>query len=226
MKLLCVSDTESPVVYSHRLRERFGSYDGVISCGDLAYPYLEYIVSVLDRPLYYVNGNHDKVTPSALDETREQPWGATNLHRRVIYNPKLDLLIAGIEGSLVYNHKPRQYSQLQMWLMIFEMIPKLLWNKVRYGRFLDIFISHAPPAGIHDDSDYAHRGVNAFRWLDRWFSPQIHLHGHIHLYMPTQKREIQFHRTRIINAFDYIELEVEPSPKKARLRQVNAKKRN
>ena len=33
----------------------------ILACGDLPYYYLEYIVGLLDVPLFYVHGNHDKV---------------------------------------------------------------------------------------------------------------------------------------------------------------------
>jgi len=39
--------------------DRFGDVELVLSCGDLPYYYLEYIVSMLNVPLLYVHGNHD-----------------------------------------------------------------------------------------------------------------------------------------------------------------------
>ena len=208
MKLLCLSDVESKVVYSTQIRERFGKTDIAISCGDLPYPYLEYVISMLDIPLYYVHGNHLTIIETPQDELRLHPWGGVNLHRKVVYDKVNNLLIAGIEGSLRYNEGPKQYSQFQMWLMVMEMVPKLLLNKLRYGRFLDCFVSHSPATGIHAQDDYAHRGVHAFRWLLRWFSPKLHLHGHVHLYMPNQPRETLFHQTRVVNAYKFIELEL------------------
>ncbi|MGB4595419.1 MAG: hypothetical protein WBI14_05895 [Anaerolineaceae bacterium] len=200
-------------IYSTHIRERFGKTDIAISCGDLPYPYLEYVISMLDVPLYYVHGNHLTIIDTPNDELRLHPWGGVNVHRKVVYDKAHDLLIAGIEGSLEYNKGPKQYSQLQMWLMVFEMVPKLLLNKVRYGRYLDCFITHSPPDGIHSESDHAHRGVYAFRWLIRWFSPKLHLHGHVHLYLPNQPRETIYRKTRVVNAYKYIELELNPRSK-------------
>ena len=57
MKILGLSDVEVPAVYSSRIRERFGDIDIVVSCGDLPAAYLEFAVSMLDIPLYFV-GNH------------------------------------------------------------------------------------------------------------------------------------------------------------------------
>lgn len=215
MRLLCLSDVESTTIYSTHIRERFGKADIVISCGDLPYTYLEYVISMLDIPLYYVQGNHVTILESNPDETFLHPWGGINLHRKIVYDKAHNLLIGGIEGSLEYNRGPKQYSQLQMWLMVFEMVPKMLLNKLRYGRYLDCFISHSPPAGINPQSDYAHRGVSAFRWLLRWFSPQLHLHGHVHLYMPTQNREATFRNTRVINTYGYFVVDLETNKSKA-----------
>ncbi len=205
-KLLCISDVESSSVHSLHIRERFPGLDAVISCGDLPWYYLEYIVSMLDLPLYYVQGNHVFDIEDAEGEIRHHPYGATNLHRRVIYDPGLDLILAGIEGSLTYNRGSYQYTQSQMWQMVYGLVPQLMLNKVRYGRFLDVFVTHAAPKGIHDEEDPAHQGVDAFRWLIENFSPQLHLHGHIHLYNPLKARETLHGNTRVINCYGYREV--------------------
>lgn len=205
-KLLCLSDVEVPAVYSPRIRERFPGLDAVISCGDLPWHYLEFVVSMLDLPLYYVQGNHVFDIEDGEGEVRHHPYGAVNLHRQVIYNPRSDLILAGIEGSLRYNQGDYQYTQRQMWLMVFGLVPQLLFNKIRYGRYLDIFVTHAAPTGIHDEDDPAHKGVDAFRWLISHFSPKLHLHGHIHLYNPLKARETMHGQTRVINCYGYREI--------------------
>ena len=48
MKILALSDVELPAVNSTRIRERFPDVDLVISCGDLPYYYLEYVLSSLE----------------------------------------------------------------------------------------------------------------------------------------------------------------------------------
>ncbi|HQL39920.1 MAG TPA: hypothetical protein PKV95_10625, partial [Anaerolineaceae bacterium] len=58
MKILSVSDLEMGFLYSPRIAERFYDVDMIISCGDLPYYYLEYMISMLNIPLYYVRGNH------------------------------------------------------------------------------------------------------------------------------------------------------------------------
>ena len=206
MKLLCLSDVEVPAVYSSRIRERFPGLDAVISCGDLPWYYLEYVVSMLDLPLYYVQGNHVFDVEDSEGEVRHQPQGAINLHRQVIYDPQLDLILAGIEGSLLYNKRAYQYTQRQMWQMVFGLVPQLLFNKIRYGRYLDVFVTHAAPTGIHDEDDPAHRGVDAFRWLIENFSPKLHLHGHIHLYNPLKARETMHGKTCVTNCYGHREI--------------------
>jgi Icc-related predicted phosphoesterase len=98
-----------------------------------------------------------------------------------------------------------------MWLMAFQVVPWLLMNKIRYGRFLDILVTHTPPWGIHDQEDLPHQGAKAFNWLIRTFHPGYHLHGHIHVYSPSVVTETQVMNTRVINTFGYRKLEWNPS---------------
>jgi hypothetical protein len=39
---------------------------------------------------------------------------------------------------------------------ILALAPRLWWNKLRHGRYLDILLTHAPPRGIHDRPDKTH----------------------------------------------------------------------
>ena len=87
--------------------------------------------------------------------------------------------------------------------MIFQLLPKLLANRIRYGRFLDIFVSHSPPAGVHDLPDLPHQGIKAFHWLDRVFKPAYHIHGHVHLYRPDSVNSSLIGRTEVINTYPY-----------------------
>ena len=142
--------------------------DIVVSCGDLPHYYLEYLVSVLNIPLYYVNGNHTNKVEITTYGEKHYPWGAVNLHGRSIIDDT-GLLLAGLQGSLRYNNGSFQYTQGEMWMKIFNLSSKLMINKIRYGRFLDIFVSHAPPWHIHDEQDLPHQGIKAFRWFDQSF---------------------------------------------------------
>lgn len=203
MNILAISDVEVDMIYSPLITQRFKDVDLVIGCGDLPYYYLEYVISMLDKPLYYVRGNH---APRFMEEGetsgRTYPWGGIDLHQAVKRDAS-GLLMAGIEGSLKYNKGLYQYSQPQMWQMIFAMVPRLMLNRLRYGRYLDIFVSHAPPWGIHDKEDLPHQGIKAFRWLIKVFKPAFALHGHIHIYQQYDVTETTYRSTRVINAYGY-----------------------
>ncbi len=190
------------MIYSPQIVDRFHQVDVIISCGDLPYYYLEYMISMLNRPLYYVRGNHAPVVEYGTGGERQFPLGGFNIHRRTQKTPG-GLLIAGVEGSLRYNKGPCQYTQREMWLHVFRLIPGMVYNRLRYGRFLDIFVTHAPPRGIHDADDRPHQGIKAFRWLDHVFQPSYHLHGHVHLYRQDAMKLTFLGNTKILNTYGY-----------------------
>lgn len=203
MKILAVSDIEVDMIYSPLIVQRFQDVDLIIGCGDLSYFYQEYIISMLNRPMYYVNGNHaPRYVEEGQTSIRESPWGGINLHQRVVRDQS-GLLLAGIEGSLNYNRGAYQYSQGEMWGMTLSLVPRLLLNRLIYGRFLDIFVTHAPSWQIHDKDDLPHQGIKAFRWLVQVFKPALHLHGHIHVYRQYETTETQFGCTRVVNTYGY-----------------------
>ena len=205
MKILAVSDIELPLIYGPNICERFSDVDLVIGCGDLPYYYLEYIVSMLDVPLYYVRGNHAHKTEISSFGERQYPWGADDLHRSVRQDSSR-LILAGIQGCLRYNDGPYQYTQGQMWALILSLVPHLMLNKLIHGRYLDIFVSHTPPWQINDQEDRPHQGSKAFRWLNKVFKPALHLHGHIHLYRQVTPIQTMFGSTCVMNVFGYREI--------------------
>lgn len=203
LRVLTLSDEVVKFIYSPAVRKRFGGVNMIIGCGDLPREYLEYVVSVLNRPLFFVRGNHTSIVEYSETGHRPVEHGGVNLHRRVV-NYR-GLLLAGVEGSVRYNRGPIQYTQAEMWGHVARLVPALLRNRILYGRYLDIFVTHAPPWGIHDQPDPAHRGIRAFRWLVRVFRPTVHFHGHSHVYRPDTITETLFHGTRIINTYPYRE---------------------
>ncbi|MDT8898888.1 MAG: metallophosphoesterase family protein [Thermanaerothrix sp.] len=205
MNILAVSDVELGFIYDANIVNRFRHIDLVISCGDLPHYYLEFIISMLDRPLYYVEGNHVDKVELGTGRDPHAPWGAVNLHRRVVRTPE-GLLLAGVEGCLQYNYGPHQYSQAEMWLMVLGLVPRLLLNHLFYGRYLDIFVSHAPPWKIHDLDDRPHRGIKAFRWLIETFQPAYHLHGHVHVYRNDIPTITRVGKTIVMNTYGYREI--------------------
>ncbi len=217
LHILGLSDIEIGFIYSPMVAERFQNIDLIISCGDLPYYYLEYIVSMLNVPMYYVRGNHASVVEITTAGERTSPWGATDLHQRVIEDDT-GILLAGLEGSLQYNLGAYQYSQNQYWFKVFRLVPKLIINKLRFGRYLDIFVSHAPPWHIHDESDRPHQGIKAFNWLIDVFQPTYALHGHIHLYRSDAVTVTQVKQTRVVNVFGFKELEIDTPATRSRER--------
>lgn len=210
--ILAVSDEIDPRIHSATVRERMGHVALVIGCGDLPTGYLEFLADALNRPVYYVLGNHaDELRRGCCRNEAAKPMGAIDLGGRVADDLATGLILAGLPGSPRYGeHEPAQYSEWEIWSMIARMMPRLLWNKLRHGRALDVLVTHAPPRHVNDRDDLAHRGYQALRPFLRWFKPAVHLHGHVHLYDRTQSNEQQFEATRVINVFPYKELAVEP----------------
>jgi Icc-related predicted phosphoesterase len=207
MKILSVSDIIFQLLYSPQIKNRFSDVDCIISCGDLPYYYLEYIVSMLDTPLFYVRGNHDKVVEHESHGFKTAPAGGVNLNGKLVnYH---DTLLAGVDGSIRYRAGPFMYSQSEMWLNIFSLVPGLFYNRIKYGRYLDIFVSHASPWGIHDKQDFAHQGVKSFLWLIHVFKPKYCLHGHIHVYHPDETIISYVGDTQVINTYGFREIVIE-----------------
>lgn len=206
MKILSVSDVVIDFLYSPQIRERFNNIDLIFSCGDLPYYYVEYILTVLNTPLFYVRGNHANVIEYSVSGPKKEPSGAVDLHRQVIEHN--GVLLAGVEGSLRYNLGPFQYTQSEMWGNVLALVPKLLINRVNYGRYLDFFISHAPPWGIHDQSDLPHQGIKAFRWFIKVFKPIYHFHGHTHVYHPGINTKTKYEDTQVVNTYGYMETNI------------------
>jgi Icc-related predicted phosphoesterase len=217
MRILAISDVVVPQLYAAEVPERFRQVDLVLSCGDLPYDYLEYVVTRLGKPLYYVHGNHAPGGPGIFCDDgafKPGPDGCSNLHRRIV-NFR-GLRIGGLEGCVRYNPGPFQYSQSEMQRFALGMTPGLMWNRHRYGRGLDILLTHASPWGIHDQPDAAHRGFKAYLSLMERFRPRYLIHGHVHLYRGEVQRTL-YHETTVINAygFQFIDVDVASDGKTA-----------
>ena len=199
MKILAVSDIVQDTIYSPQIQIRLQDIELILGCGDLPNYYLEYIVSKLDKPGFYVRGNHSLV--DECDANNPRPCGSTDLHGRVMkWN---GYLLAGIEGCLRYNRGLFQYTQEEMWLHVIRLVPGLLLNRITHGHALDILLTHAPPWGVHDQTDLPHQGIKAFFWLIKYFQPAYHFHGHIHIYNPKAAFQTRLGRTLVINAFGH-----------------------
>lgn len=210
MKILTVSDKVEDLIYSPGVCERFGDVNLVLGCGDLPHYYLEFIVTMLGGPLFYVVGNHAHAVKErhAAKEHMGFPDGCENIDGRTVRYR--NLLIAGFEGSMRYNNSPHfQYTEREMAWKVWQLTPALMLNRLRYGRYLDILITHAPPQGIHDQEDRCHRGFRVFRtFMDR-FQPRYLIHGHIHVYTNLEPRVTSYGNTQVINTYGHRILEID-----------------
>lgn len=219
MKILCVADHIDPLVYSIQVKQRFADIDLVLSAGDLPMDYLGYIASSLNTPVGFVFGNHNlKELPTfsraarpmldatSMDAQIRNHYGATYLDGKV--RRVGGLIIAGLGGSMRYNSGEHQFTERQMYRRMVRLIPRLLWNRIIHGRYLDILLTHASPRGIHDKQDPCHIGFQSMLWFMRWFRPRYLLHGHIHLYDLNAQRVTRYRETEVINVYDHYVLEV------------------
>jgi Icc-related predicted phosphoesterase len=192
-----------PGIYSSGIRERYSDVDLVLGCGDLPNHYLDFIVTMLNKPLYYVFGNHDKrIVRMENGIELVEPSGCINLDGHTFnYN---GLLLAGLEGSMRYKvGGGPQYTDQEMWFKTLRLVPHLLWNRLRHGRYLDILVTHAPPYGVHDASDLCHTGFKSFLWFMKRFRPRYLIHGHIHLYGNKSVRRTLYESTLVVNAYGH-----------------------
>lgn len=206
MKLLALSDTVDERVYSEHLVENYGEVDVVVGCGDLPYYYLEYVVTLLNRPVLYVHGNHDpRPLHTSQGETQSGPGGCDPLDDRI--RMVQGVLFMGLGGSIRYSPAAAyQYTEGQMRGRIARLIPRLLLNRLRYGRYVDVVVAHSPPYGIHDGTDPAHVGFRVFRGLMRRFRPKLLLHGHLH---SPHAQTTQFEETQVLGVFPVRQIDLE-----------------
>ncbi len=203
MKILAVSDQVVDVLYRPDVQGRFGDVDLIISCGDLPYSYLDYLVTLLGKPMYFVHGNHDQ--SFEYTESGKQtiaPLGAESLDMQsVVTRP--GVILAGLEGSIRYDPgSAYQYTQEQMNRRALALSLRLIRNRARYGRYLDVLVTHSPPFGVNDGPDPAHIGFRVFNELMRRFKPRFMLHGHQHFYHGPRPIA-QVGATRVVNVFPY-----------------------
>lgn len=194
MKILTLSDQECAALYDYYIPGRLDGYDLIISCGDLNAKYLSFIVTMATVPVLYVHGNHD------TGYSRMPPEGCDCIDDEIIvYN---GLRILGLGGCKKYHDGPHQYSEREMR----KRIRKLWWKLWRH-KGVDIVVTHAPPAGVGDSDDPAHRGFEAFLPLMDKYKPKYLLHGHVHLnYGMDQTRVRHYGQTQVINCCERYDL--------------------
>ncbi len=205
-RILAVADQVSPIIDSANFPDNLPAFDVVLSAGDMAGHALEYMADRLKVAPVFVKGTHvTEQVPDPLDPegvARIDPGGCINAHCRVVWQS--GLIIVGFEGSARYRPGPQQYTERQYARMVRAMTPRLLWNRWRYGRALDVLLTHAPPTGPHAGEDFPHRGIPAFERFNRRWRPRLHVHGHVHLIGANARREYTTPEgVRVVNGFDF-----------------------
>jgi hypothetical protein len=193
VRVLAVSDEVDRSLGPETLQEL--RPDLLISCGDLPFDYLEYLLTLANVPLLYVPGNHDPdvsarprgpaftgVVPLRFADSNAEPpgvAGGVSIDGRVA--EAAGLRVAGLGGSVRYREGPNQYTQRQMRrrALRLELLCRLRGPLARLR--VDLLVTHAPPLGVGDvGDDPAHVGFAAFHRLVRTLAPRMLLHGHIH----------------------------------------------
>ncbi len=236
MKILCVSDEIDPFIYTSTVKEQFGDVSAVLCAGDLPMDYIDFIVSTLNKPTYFVFGNHNlkeykyfhkEFTPPMASYSNSVPAAATRGHGATymgfksladwsikftdpVTKKERPLLIAGVSGSMNYNHGMAQFTEGQMRSKLRSLAPSLLMNKLRYGKYLDIFLTHASPRHIHDKEDPCHQGFECFNTFLKKYRPTYMIHGHIHLYDQNEERRGEYYGVQVVNAYSHCVIELPP----------------
>ena len=187
-KILCISDIEIlNKMEENLLKQRFKDIDFIMSAGDVSNRYLDYLVSLLNKDIIIVNGNHiyHKDYPITF---------AKNIDGKFLKYKGLRIL--GLDGCRVYSFKEHQYTENQMKMKIFKNIFYLLGG-------VDIVLSHASPSGIHDVNDGVHEGFKIFHKIIKYFKPKLWIHGHIHLPNFMVYQDTVIGKTTVSNTFGY-----------------------
>ena len=200
MKMLLIADEESPYLWDHYQPGRLDGIDFILSCGDLKQEYLEFLVTMGNKPLYYVPGNHDK------GYVNFPPEGCECLDDQLLWINGVRVL--GLGGCIRYNPGPYQYTEEEMARRI-----KRLDRQIRKAGGVDVVIAHAPPRGYGDAPDNAHRGFQCFLPLLDKYHPKYLFHGHVHpSYGHSQPRTYQYGDTAICNVVGWHLFDIDPAP--------------
>lgn len=197
MKILAISDHESPYLWDHYEKSKPEDVDLILSCGDLAPEYLSFLATLSHAPVLYVHGNHDEQYKT------KPPEGCICIEDQIYEHNGLRIL--GLGGSMRYREGSHQYSQAEM-----NWRARKLWFPLHQSGGFDILLTHSPAFGLNDGKDLPHTGFTVFTQLMEKYKPAYLIHGHMHLsYTPMQKRVITYRDTTIINAFERYEFEVD-----------------
>ena len=138
MKVLILADEEVKSLGEYYDPEKTRGVDLIISCGDLNHRYLEFLETMVNCPLLYVKGNHDKNYLSM------PPEGCIDIDDR-IYDYK-GLRVLGLGGSMRYHPtNPCMYTEEEMRQRI-----RKLNRMIALHNGFDILVTHSPARGYGD----------------------------------------------------------------------------
>lgn len=210
MRLLCVSDTTKSLAFSPSIKDIYKDTDLILSAGDMPLESYDYISTMLSKDLYYVYGNHNlnhfsndmkkEIYVNPREDFTKKFYGFL-MDGKCIRDKKTGLLMAGLGGSMLYNGGDSQYSEGEMKRRILRLYPRLMYNKMKYGRYLDILLTHAPPLGVGDREDLCHKGFECFLSFMDTFKPRYLIHGHVHLEDGNLPRVRVYNETTVVNAY-------------------------
>ena len=185
--ILCVADEEDQSLWGGYNSTQLKTYDFLISCGDLKKDYLEYLVTISNKPLFYVHGNHDE----SYEEN--PPEGCICIDDDVYMIDGIRIM--GLGGSYKYRDGKYMYTEKQM-----EKRIKKLKRKIKKVGGIDIVVAHAPIKGYGDIDDYAHQGFECFKKLIYDYHPKYFVFGHVHSrYQHNYQTTYILEETQIIN---------------------------
>ena len=195
MRILAVSDTDSKYYYDYYTSGKLEGIDLILACGDLHREYLEFLVTMSNRPVLYVHGNHDE----GYDQN--PPEGCVCVDDQIYIHNGIRIL--GLGGSYRYREGKYMYTEKQMRRRI-----RKLWFQLRKHKGFDILITHAPARHINDFDSLSHRGFECFVSLLDQYKPKYFVHGHIHKSYGIDIPQVTARGdTIIINAFDHCEFD-------------------
>ena len=106
MKILAISDIESPYFWDYYEKKKLADIDLILSAGDLRAEYLSFLVTMSHAPVLYVHGNHD------TQYKRKPPEGCICVDDKLYVHEGIRIL--GLGGSMNYNDGEYQYEEKEM----------------------------------------------------------------------------------------------------------------
>jgi len=205
MKILVVSDYENPGLWEYWREEKTEGIDLIISCGDLNHNYLEFLTTVINKPLLYVRGNHD----TSYD--KKPPEGCIDIDDQVYTYKGIRFL--GLGGSMRYRTGDDMYSEEEMQKRI-----KNMRKIIKKSNGFDFLVTHSPALGYGDRNDIAHTGFACFNDLIEEYKPMYMLYGHVHQDYGDFKRIIKHENgCMLVNCYDRYVIEIDDE----RIREEN-----